>query len=103
MANKTTIQQVEEAHRSRRRFEQIVLMYLKMHGSQPYDVLYALFDPYRTDEIRTILYELNLWELIEIGKDASRTVSIPPSGLKRLDEDQKPPEPSRRRPSLKRV
>ena len=87
---KKTIQQVEEAYRSRRRFEQIVLMYLKMHGPQPYDGLYALFDPYRTDEIRTILYELNLWESIETGKDASRTVSITPAGLKRLDEDQKP-------------
>src|ERR1700704_2657769 len=103
MAEKKRIKQVEEAYRSRRRFEQIVLMYLKMHGPQPYDGLYALFDPYRTDEIRTILYELNLWELIEMDRDGSRGVPTTPLGLKRFDKDQNPPDPSRGGPTLKRV
>jgi hypothetical protein len=65
---------------------------LKAHGPQPYDALYVMFYAYRNAEIQTILYDLNLWNLIEIGKDASRTGSITRAGLAQLEEDENPPK-----------
>jgi hypothetical protein len=89
---KKSKQQQEEWYKRKRGFEQEVLAHLKAHGPQPYDGLYVMCYAVRNAEIQTVLYELNLWSLIEIGKDSFRTVSITAASLARLDEDQKPPK-----------
>lgn len=74
-------------------FEQEILAHLHAHGPQPYDALYILLYALRTVQRQIILYELHLWNLIEIAKDTPRTVSITAAGLARLAELNPPPSP----------
>jgi hypothetical protein len=83
---KKSKRQLEELYKRKHRFEQDILAHLKTHGPQPYDSLYVMFDIRRNAEIEIITHELNHWKLIEIGKDSSKTVSLSPAGLARLEE-----------------
>ena len=87
MARKMTPQKLEEEYRRKRQSENEVLTHLKDRGPQSYNPLYVWFDPHRTANIQTILYDLTMWDLITIEKDTHRTVTITDQGLARLGED----------------
>ena len=67
-----------------RELQRAVLVHLKEHGPQPYDVLYVRFDPSRTPEMEAVLHELIQWKFIDRAKDSDMTVSITASGIARL-------------------
>ncbi len=85
MAKEDDRQTLEEKPRTRHKFEQEVLAYLKEHGPQPYNGLYVLFDRHRTTEIQSVSHGLNQGKLIQIGKDSYQMVSLTANGLKRLE------------------
>jgi Zn-dependent M32 family carboxypeptidase len=67
-----------------REFQREILAYLKDHGPQPYDTLYAHFDPNRTAEIEAVFRELIQWKFIERRMDSDMMVSITTAGITRL-------------------
>jgi RIO-like serine/threonine protein kinase len=77
-------QKPDQTFNRSREFQREVLAYLKQHGPQPYDELYAHFDTNRTAEIQSVLHELIQWKFIDRGTDSYKTVSITASGIARL-------------------
>jgi hypothetical protein len=65
-----------------RSFERQVLEYLKLHGPQDWNKLYAHFDQARSLAIIPVLRDLKVGRYISI--DAKSLTSITDSGLKRL-------------------
>ena len=60
-------QKPDQTFNRSREFQREVLAYLREHGPQPYDELYAHFDPNRTAEIEAVLHELIQWKFIDRG------------------------------------
>lgn len=77
-------QKPDQTFNRNREVQREVLAYLKEHGPQPYDALYAHFDPNRTAEIEAVFRELIQWKFIERGNDPSMMISITASGIARL-------------------
>lgn len=77
-------QKPDQTFNRSRELQREVLAYLKEHGPQPYDALYAHFDPSRSPDIQAVLHELIQWKFIERGTDSHMTVSITAPGIARL-------------------
>ena len=78
------LQKPDKTFTQSRELQREILAYLKEHGPQPDDALYAHFDANPTAEIESVLRELIQWKLIERGIDSSMMGSITASGIARL-------------------
>ncbi len=85
MAKKKTRSTSEKDHRTKCKYERLVLAYLRQLTERPYEDLRALLDPRNTLGLDSIVHEMHQANLINIVEGY---VSITTSGLRRLEEEK---------------